>query len=239
MEQEKVKQFVRQIQEEGKSIIAEWDAGGDQTMIWCNVLDEEGNEIEVEEAWKTYLDTIDNYIVFELNLPNAGETYHRGKGKIVYKDDEVSIIYDAKEFTSEYEDETIEFSLNDHFGLLDYQYRANISFSLRLGQMDNGIYDKILEEEQEEDERFNIRIRVLEGDTIPISDEMKRYYQVQFEQEAKRFEAELGKMLDGKMLCEITLTYDERDLLGKGMMKVDKYYELSNIYQGEEVILTD
>lgn len=233
MNRKKITEFIKSVQTEGKKIVVEWDAGGDQTPVWFKIWDKTGKEIEEGRKNEDYWMFLRDFIVYELGLPNAGERYHRGKGEISCENEQVYISYSAKEFTEDYEDETIEFTLEDRFGLLNCQYKAHISFSLRLGEVDRG--SDLLDEYSKEG--FWVHKRILEGDDIIVTDEMTAYYKEQFEQVGKRFEAELGQTLFGKTLCEITLTYDEQDLLGRGMLKVDKYYELSQLYENEKRVL--
>ncbi|MCU0393144.1 MAG: hypothetical protein MUE81_18690 [Thermoflexibacter sp.] len=239
----KIKELVKSIQKQHKQLVAEWDAGGDSTPCWFSIIDKFGKEENREEYSKKYeeeFDSLRNYIISELNLPNAGEYYNKGKGVIGLEDDKVVIRYSAKEFTNENEDSMIEFSLEDRFGLLDLQYKANITFSLGLGEKIEMNYD-ILEDDEEEEEKdnFMIELRILEGDEIFVSQEMFTYYKTQFEEVGKRFETELGLEIDGKTLQEILISYNERDEVGKGFLKIEKYYEWHKLHENEEVVLID
>lgn len=237
MNKEKVKKFVKSIQEQNKIITAEWDAGGDDTPCWFSITDGQGQKQEEIKQYEKYIDILRDCIIDTLDLPNAGEYYNKGKGIITYNDGEVEIHYSAKEFTNEYEEDILEFNLEDRFGLLDYQHKANIIFSLRYGESEESIYDLWADRDTENQDNFSIQVRILEGDSIAVTEEMHAYYKAQFEQIGKRYEAELGGYFDDKILCEVVISYNEKDELGKGFLKIDKYYQWQRIHEDEVAVL--
>ncbi|MCR9143699.1 MAG: hypothetical protein NXI24_15735 [bacterium] len=65
---------------DGHEIFAEWDAGGDETLV--NVRIEGSYEVESD-----FRQALRYKIKDVLNLPNAGERYHEGRGRVLLEDD--------------------------------------------------------------------------------------------------------------------------------------------------------
>lgn len=70
-------QFFRRQLAQGNTITVHWDAGGDSTPVWVEyATPPEGNNDEFEKELRYE-------IIDKLTLPNAGEEYHTGRGKLV------------------------------------------------------------------------------------------------------------------------------------------------------------
>lgn len=70
-------QFFRNQLAQGNTITVHWDAGGDSTPVWVEYATKpEGDNEEFENELRYE-------VIDKLTLPNAGEDYHTGRGKLV------------------------------------------------------------------------------------------------------------------------------------------------------------
>lgn len=76
-EQKAAKAFYRSQVQNGNSITVNWDAGGDSTPVWLNYKTVPGQKEQKHES------ALRSEIITLLNLPNAGEEYHTGKGELI------------------------------------------------------------------------------------------------------------------------------------------------------------
>lgn len=111
---EKLRQLIAQLNQQGKKVMANWDAGGDSRFCHVYVQDAATNKDEpFPDTGKLDLeDILANEIIFELNLPDATERYHKGGGEILIGGEEVfrikinSLEYDGN---NDHYEESIEY----------------------------------------------------------------------------------------------------------------------------------
>ncbi len=82
-----------------KPITLTWDCGGDETLI-------DGKIGKDRWRWEdTDFQTLCEILIRELQLPNAGEEFNKGGGKIVLKDGSVVLNYQATFFGATWDEE--------------------------------------------------------------------------------------------------------------------------------------
>ena len=95
-----IKEAVRAFKVQGYPILANWDAGGDQTP--CNVQINGKYDVTYKDI--NICEELRSAIIYELSLPNSGETYHTGSGEIdINLLDEVVIKFTAVRYTDCYD----------------------------------------------------------------------------------------------------------------------------------------
>ncbi len=71
---------------EGKQVTVRWDCGGDEAFAYPAI---DGKELQYEDAFS---EELAEYIIQKLNLPDAGEFYLKGGGRIFIEDDSNIVI---------------------------------------------------------------------------------------------------------------------------------------------------
>lgn len=177
---QKIKELLKELQSEGKEILTKWDAGGDETLVYLRL---EGQN-EVNEKLEEISEALEDIIIDTLELPNAGEYFHNGDGKISLNDQgEIVLNYTSKELC--YENYTWE------DGKLVEEDNQIESHHLPAMQLDDP-FDMAAELhrlefmlEGEMDPEFNIQtsmnINTIQGDEFILSEEMKSFYQSQIQ----------------------------------------------------------
>lgn len=174
------KQIKKYLQNPDYQIFADWDAGGDQTP--CNIRIFKNGQEQKYDTYSDFHEDLRWQIIMTLDLPNAGETYHKGKGEIkLGENDAIIIAFSAKASQAFYESEEayekaikeivfprgIEVQYEDPFRFKPYLHRIQIEVT----------------GDASEDGYINVypRLRVIHGDEIPFTDAAKKYYQKKLE----------------------------------------------------------
>lgn len=66
----------------GEQLLVCWNAGGDNTLIWCSRRLPGGELVRVEEVHLKVLEQLCDDVIETLDLPNAGDFYHVGRGRV-------------------------------------------------------------------------------------------------------------------------------------------------------------
>jgi|GEM_PF-2223670 len=181
-----IKQEVIRLKMAGESIVAEWNAGGDDTC--CNV--------KIKDIYNYTKDGVNicwDLIAETLELPNAGEYYNKGHGEIdVNQEGQVVLRYSTRAYYYDGSDEEEEntdcsewIAVEDLFGLSQYLHRVKISFSLWMTVEESGnigyeTYNQI------------IHLSIMEGDEIILPKEAESYYLNVIKNHLQKFEPEFA-----------------------------------------------
>jgi len=66
----------------GEQLLVCWNAGGDDTLIWCSRRRSDGELVKVEGVDSEVLERLCDDVIQTLSLPNAGDHYHVGQGRV-------------------------------------------------------------------------------------------------------------------------------------------------------------
>jgi len=145
---------------EKDKLLVRWDCGGDQSPCWFESHQDkrEGNE---------EFDDMGHRLIYRmmdvLELPNAGERYHKGSGGIrLNEKNQIVLLFDAKEHTYDYKKDGKLIELEDPANLRSLLHRTNIFIRTELNK--------------EKKTQACIDINIIEGDEITIEEEKKKYY---------------------------------------------------------------
>lgn len=217
----KIKEALEKIYQQGHQVKVTWDAGGDQTL--CNVF------IELPDGTqKMFPDTsepkVSYLLVYEitdqLNLPNAGEFYHQGKGEIrINTTDDIELHFTSKAYdgdTHEVESSTQYLNLPTWASqVTPYLHRANFTVS---GDM-----------YEDGETSIYINLEFIEGDEIPLPALAKENY----EKAVSQLFVPYKKMLmqgAGKQLGSVFI-WGSMQADGQVKLAVEKYYNEVELYQ--------
>jgi hypothetical protein len=197
-----LKSSVVQLRNNNIPILAEWNAGGDETCCNVSVNGEFGYETHfIKVSWK-----LGDLIAEKLQLPNAGEYYNNGGGVIdVNSSGQIVLTYSARAHYYDYEDEnnsTIEWvSVEDRYGLNQHLHRISVQFFMHASKQ-NGILTY---------ETYGLfpDIRILEGDEFTFTIPTESYYRKCIEEVLQKYEPEFNQLLEesgSKCLDSIEVT---------------------------------
>ncbi len=125
---EKTKRHIRKALEKGATLRFAWDAGGDETPIW---QEETGCPLD-DETRKAVISAI----ICELQLPGAGEHYHKGSGELFFTpQDALAIRFTGEEYSSCYSGPALPWNalmlrVEDHGNLKAYLPRGQVNVRL-------------------------------------------------------------------------------------------------------------
>ncbi|MGD1841074.1 MAG: hypothetical protein ACFB0B_09280 [Thermonemataceae bacterium] len=166
-----IKQAIRQTIDEGKVIVASWDAGGDQTL--CNIrVDNVYNDFYVKDL--DIGQALKDVIIDTLSLPNASEDQHVGDGQVgIDTKGAVTLTYNNAYYTpystdvdidmEDYNAEEISIPYEDIHGFTQFIPRIRLSFSASYS------VSHIIYAPRPVSIRTNLRI--IEGDQVAFDEE--------------------------------------------------------------------
>lgn len=235
-----IKSFVGEILNNDGKINCTWDAGGDETICWVSINEEkeiewEGLNINLELA---------DMVIGALNLPNAGELFHRGEGQISLNElGSVIITFDSKEYIEDPENFSLldiehasleedeisperkffHIALEDHYQVKSYLHRIELHLW--------GEIDEAGRQQQ------NVKLEVIHGDELYLSSDTINYYKTQLKEILQDCLEKSEKQASNK---------NPRSLFLRGKLDPDHqahfildycYYEHLQFYQKERIIL--
>lgn len=100
-----IKQLIVTLAKQGRKIVSTWDAGGDQTLCSVFVQNAQGKDELFPETDNKPGQVLVHKIIDELNLPNAGEHYHKGRGEVLLDANQHIVIrFTSKAHIENYDD---------------------------------------------------------------------------------------------------------------------------------------
>lgn len=122
-----IKEALKRLQTSKKKLLATWDAGGDETIV--NITQEGINYYSHKYKDLDIYDELRDIISEELELPNTGETYDRGKGEIFLNNkNQIILKFDSQRYNTDYI--YIERKLDDKYNLSQYLTENSIIFKV-------------------------------------------------------------------------------------------------------------
>ncbi|WP_448529153.1 hypothetical protein [Raineya sp.] len=171
----KIKKYLSNLIQRGKKISAFWDAGNDSCAC----------PIEVDDVIVSYENPVEEYlsdlIVETLNLPNASEDNHYGRGIIHFNENgDLVITFDniyetywtENEELKKKEKEEYIFPIEDKFGICQFAHKAEIRAEYCYAPKQK--YGETSEAYDSFEEGY-FDVNFAEGDAFSISDEAKNY----------------------------------------------------------------
>ncbi|WP_028981441.1 hypothetical protein [Sporocytophaga myxococcoides] len=205
---------------EGKEIKAEWNAGGDDTC--CDVF------INGEPSYKhqdfDICEVVRLRIIDLLNLPNAGEEYHMGKGTICLNEkEEVGMRFTSREHAfGHHINEFTQWNMEETPELKNNLHKVEVSFS---GSVDL------------ESERIaETKIETIYGEPILLNAEQLEPIKNRLNDLLDKYESQLGAKVDGQELSNIYV----KGTLGAEPLtsfQIEKYYDKSFHHKDEFISL--
>ncbi len=214
------KLLVSSLLRKGKEIRAQWDAGGDSTC--CSVsINGDYDYVYCRIHLSAFLR---ERIIEVLNLPNAGEYYHKGEGIIfLNKKGKIGICFTSKEhINGDNVEEYTQWDMGDLPELKKKLHRVEVQFSGRVGLEDKRWVDS--------------DVRTIYGEPIILSEPQKQLCEDKLNELLNKYETQLGSEKEGQ---ELSGVYVE-GILGPVSMtsfKVDKCYEKTIYHKDEFVVL--
>lgn len=187
---------------QGYKIYAHWDAGGDETPCNVQCINSQEKQWKYEYEGIDIMNELRILIIDKLDLPNAGEIYNKGFGYVTINDkNQLIISYTAKNyFTENWEYKDISqkiVDLPDEYNLAMYLHRARIHFEANLDEEMN--FD------------FLMRVRILEGDELPISQNCHDWYQSFFRKKMTKYQANFEQLIKEKKGMYISIDVNLAD----------------------------
>jgi hypothetical protein len=206
----------------GKKIRIEWDAGGDETPV--NFIDKDGDFFEKEEAV-----SLISKLIEELNLPCAGEHYHKGEGEIyTTAENAVAIRFSGNEHTYSWDEKGLPDSQSgnviaeDRGQLRRFLKRSTILLNL--------VYD------WKGNWEITLNTRIEEGDAPLLTDEAKQYYEKILHPLAEPYLRHFGQKEDHFLGGTVGLAMEigETD---ESVVEIFPEFKILTEHQNKEVIL--
>lgn len=162
----KIKNQIKNLNKENKTLQVFWDAGNDSTMCHLKIEDTPIDALPGYDEMRGYLvDTV----IDVLELPNASEDQHTGEGVLkINENNQITLTYDnvyqspypsSGNMSPSHDDETFfeQFAYDDVYGFIPLISRIRITFSA---------YDE---------QTIYLNIMVLEGDEFAFGEEAEKH----------------------------------------------------------------
>lgn len=219
---EEIKKQVGKILAAGKQIRYEWDAGGDQTI--CNLVEEDDKHVDENLRGILY-----RHLVDELQLPNAGEHYHKGSGEIfMTAENAVAVRFSGFE-NNYYIDKSIptacdyfDCRIEDRGNLRRYLHRATVMVHLVCDWKTGW--------------ELEVHADIEEGDSPAISKEAEEYYTAILRPYLEPYAARFGMREDGYLGGTVRIYFKVTDSDEVGL-ELDPEYQMVEEHENKEVIL--
>ena len=178
----------------GQQLIVEWDAGGDETLMWVRDPDSRPGEQKILKF--PPLEEALDLICHELQLPNAGEHFHQGRGELLLDENrEAFIQFNSRDYclvgNYHWDEENVEDGSDPRAGRMmywHYEGERPIESGQYMREVDiepDHRVESILhraevalcgEMDQNGNQNAQIWIEVINGDKVELPEEVRRYY---------------------------------------------------------------